>query len=394
MDDIIPPDRTPKYNKVMGRHDKRKSHVALTCANDNCNKILYRHHSIINKHSVLVCCTECRKAENVIEKLEEMNAIKGNINPFRTKEGQELAKKRIRQKYGVDNAFQSEEVKEKIKNTMVEKYGVDHPMRSEDIQLKAMKTRIEKYGIENLTGVVPTAKTIQTNREKYSADWFFGSQFGKMNRDTLKNVYGYTDEEISSMYKSKGITIENLSKKMSVEDAEKAVKEWSSKCVNTLDNFIKRHGKDEGTKKYNNYVEKIRKNLQVKRSKIADKCIGEVCDSLPHNVTLNECYYMEREWFIPYEDEYADKHVYFVDFKYKDKIVEFYGDFWHGNPDIFDRDDFNPVIGKTFYEITQQDKIRIKNIESKGYKVYIVWEREYNKNPVNVVKNIIKFIKD
>jgi len=60
-------------------------------------------------------------------------------------------------------------------------------------------------------------------------------------------------------------------------------------------------------------------------------------------------------------------------------VYEFNGDFWHGNPDVFKKDDYNHVLKKTFgelYEKTIKKEVNLKNI---GYNVISIWENDFNK---------------
>jgi hypothetical protein len=60
-------------------------------------------------------------------------------------------------------------------------------------------------------------------------------------------------------------------------------------------------------------------------------------------------------------------------------VYEFNGDFWHGNPDIFESGDYNNVLKTTFgelYEKTIRKEVELKNM---GYKVISIWENDFNK---------------
>ena len=60
-------------------------------------------------------------------------------------------------------------------------------------------------------------------------------------------------------------------------------------------------------------------------------------------------------------------------------IYEFNGDFWHGNPDIFKKNDYNNVLKRTFgelYEKTIKKEIELKKM---GYRVISIWENDFNK---------------
>ena len=78
------------------------------------------------------------------------------------------------------------------------------------------------------------------------------------------------------------------------------------------------------------------------------------------------------------------------------KIIEFNGDYWHCNPNTkFGKDDyFHPIIKKNVEEIWNYDKEKIAVAESYGYKVKVVWEKDYRDDPKKVIKDCLSFIRD
>jgi len=64
---------------------------------------------------------------------------------------------------------------------------------------------------------------------------------------------------------------------------------------------------------------------------------------------------------------------YFPDITIDNKIIiEFYGDYWHANPNKFKKED---IVHHhiTAEEIWQRDKKRINTLKELGYIVHIVW---------------------
>ena len=60
-------------------------------------------------------------------------------------------------------------------------------------------------------------------------------------------------------------------------------------------------------------------------------------------------------------------------------VYEFHGDFWHGNPLIYDHDDVNSVNGKTFGKLYEDTCQKEYDIQSRGYKLVVMWESDWNK---------------
>jgi len=75
--------------------------------------------------------------------------------------------------------------------------------------------------------------------------------------------------------------------------------------------------------------------------------------------------------------------------KENNTIYEFHGDYWHGNPKIYNENKVNKVNGKTFGELYNNTIKREKFIKDKGYNLVVIWERDFD-NLIKIVKNIQK----
>jgi len=80
------------------------------------------------------------------------------------------------------------------------------------------------------------------------------------------------------------------------------------------------------------------------------------------------------------------------DFIFKDKIIEFNGDYWHCNPKLYEPDFYNKVKQKTAQEIWENDKIKKECAEFYGYKLLYVWEYDYINDKENIIKKCMKFL--
>jgi hypothetical protein len=59
-------------------------------------------------------------------------------------------------------------------------------------------------------------------------------------------------------------------------------------------------------------------------------------------------------------------------------IYEFHGDYWHGNPNIYEPNE-ETYFGKTFGELYQQTLEREQLIKNLGYNLVVMWEYDWNK---------------
>jgi very-short-patch-repair endonuclease len=101
-------------------------------------------------------------------------------------------KRRLQEKYGVDNVFQLDEIKDKAKKTLNNIYGVDHPMHSEEIKKKLIKTNIERYGVKYaIMNEQVNIKKEETNIKKYNYKTPLLNNNIKIKiKKTLNNIYG------------------------------------------------------------------------------------------------------------------------------------------------------------------------------------------------------------
>lgn len=70
----------------------------------------------------------------------------------------------------------------------------------------------------------------------------------------------------------------------------------------------------------------------------------------------------------------------------KKLAIEYNGDYWHCNPDIYDRKYFHKHKNKYAYEIWEYDSIKTKRCNSVGVELLTLWESY----PKDKIKNLIK----
>lgn len=102
---------------------------------------------------------------------------------------------------------------------------------------------------------------------------------------------------------------------------------------------------------------------------------------------------------IRFKQEAGFLKKYYVDFYLKDYkvIIEVFGDYWHVNPRIYDINNNDSTKRKlTLYQKqfieSKYDENRIKELESYGYNVFVIWEDEINDDLEIHMNNIIKLI--
>lgn len=126
---------------------------------------------------------------------------------------------------------------------------------------------------------------------------------------------------------------------------------------------------------------KIEPNINsINESKLERELREELIRLLPNRNVRKTTIRINKKWFYP--DIRIDKNI----------IIEFYGNYWHANPRIYQANDI--IHHKnTAKQSWEHDKKRIKILEDSGFKVFIVWEDEYQNNKKQTIENIISNLK-
>jgi len=162
----------------------------------------------------------------------------------------------------------------------------------------------------------------------------------------------------------------------------------------SLDICIEKHGEEKGLEVFNKRQAKWKKSLQKNFEKYGDSrspsssfassIISIVCKLLNVEVPNKE------KWI---KDKKTQK-AYSYDFTYKKKIIEFNGDYWHCNPNIYNEDYFNKRKSLTAKQIWKYDSEKTNTANKYGYQVLHIWENYFKNNPEEVIKKCIEFLND
>lgn len=285
------------------------------------------------------------QAEKIKESKKKTNLEKYGIEYyFQTKEFKEKAKKTNLEKYGVGHIFQSEEVKEKIKKTNLERYGVDNPLKNPEILKKIENTNLEKYGVEKpLKSPSCREKMAQTNLERYGTRCFKQSH--------LKHF-----DDLNESFVSKNF-IKN-----------------SRFLMSDFTEYFNIQGSNTG------YIYKEKFDILVPNKHNAESAIeNKFLDELESAFDIS----LLRQYQIPNTKYKVDGY----DPK-TNTVYEFLGDYWHGNPELFDFEDINQNVHKTFGELYILTFERLNNLKDLGYNVEYIWESDFSQKGLEKVKNL------
>lgn len=149
----------------------------------------------------------------------------------------------------------------------------------------------------------------------------------------------------------------------------------------TLENFIKRYDAEIGTKKYNDRCERIsytsskdffiNKYGEIKGEEIWKNKFKRVRISKKSKIVKNILDNLK----INYESEKGILNK-FVDFYLPEYniAIEYFGDYWHGNPKKFESSRYIVQLKMTAGELWEKDRIRLDLIKQKVDSIIIIWE--------------------
>lgn len=224
-----------------------------------------------------------------------------------------------------------------------------------------------------------------------------------------KEKYGWTKEQFDQYNSSRSQTLEKMITRYGEVEG---TKKWQDYCerqayTNTKEYFIEKYGKDLG---YQKYLE-INKSKSVSNPNILSKKLGitineavDIIVSRQKNLFSSN---LEKEFINLIENnfgklehssiskpfgkwsDYLNTYVVY-DIKHKNCIIEFNGDYWHGNPKIY-KEDFI-IRGISVKDIQKRDHLKLKTVEDLGFKTLVVWEYDFKQDKQKTIEKVIQWI--
>jgi hypothetical protein len=223
------------------------------------------------------------------------------------------------------------------------------------------------------------------------AIYYYGEELGVIK-------YAKTMERnIANGKKSPRVTSYWVSKGYSEEEAKIKVSETQSTF--SLKKCIKKHGEEQGKKIWMDrqikWINSTNKNGNLKRgfSKISQELFIDIIKK--GKISKNEVYFSLNNKEYSLVDETNNK-IYKYDFTHlkNRKIIEFHGDIFHANPNLFTEESTpNPFKKKLkAKDIWDYDEKRINFATQRGFEVLVIWENDYKINKEEAINKCIKFI--
>jgi len=234
------------------------------------------------------------------------------------------------------------------------------------------------YWIKKCNGDIKEAKKIFKKRQQ------------TFNLDKFVKKYGKKEglKKYQELNKIKAQTLDNFVRRYGDIKGPEAYYRYieNIKYAKTKEYYIEKYGEKKGLEKYRNIITKRTSHIYKNGCSIIALDFCEKLNKLICN-NFKKIYYGENEYkFFIWENNVK---IAIVDFYVKDinVVIEFYGDFWHRNPNKY-QDDISEKIRK-------KDKNRIDSISKKfGSEVIIIWEEDYRSDKEKIIKKLAKGLID
>jgi len=181
---------------------------------------------------------------------------------------------------------------------------------------------------------------------------------------------GYSEEESKEKIKDRQrtFTLEKCIEKYGEEKGENIWKERNDKWSKKMKETLKLNGnyKQDSSKLEKNFIDNILNDSHI----------------------MNYNCYINKQFIIFCNNDF----YYTYDFKYKNKIIEFNGDYWHCNPNKYNENFLNKRKQMYAKDIWKYDKLKIQKAIKEGYEVLVVWESDYKKNKEKIIQECIDFL--
>jgi hypothetical protein len=116
----------------------------------------------------------------------------------------------------------------------------------------------------------------------------------------------------------------------------------------------------------------VKNGYSCNSSSLEEQLYEEIKNIVAPTALRKQTIHIGNKWYFP---------DILIDNKY---IIEFYGDYWHANPEVYKE---NTYINNytTAKEIWENDKHRLQKLIDAKYIIYVVWENEYLKSKEKII---------
>jgi len=225
-------------------------------------------------------------------------------------------------------------------------------------------------------------------------------QYATKSYDYIVSRYGI--ENADEIYKKRcfdcGIHVRKeffMDKGMSLEDAEKALAERQSTF--SLEKCIQKFGEEAGTARWKQRQDDWQDTMTSKPEEEIQR-INRLKMNAPGCISKSEqelINLLEAKGFPILQQKQLRKDTkghFMYDICYKNKIIEFHGDYWHANPSLYNEGFINATSKLSATTIWDKDYSKEIIARNNGFDYLVVWEKDFKNDKETVVDDCVKFL--
>lgn len=246
------------------------------------------------------------------------------------------------------------------------------------------------------------------DKNEFRFNYIFFNYSDFLNYDFVYDLYvlkGYSSNEIESNYNISNLYFSLILEYHKIPKRDIKESRKSKRYINKLENTnIKKYGAKnpltKGTEPWNKRnktvldkygVENVWQCIDDFVKEYSSRSKYSKLNERVNNILKKSNIKFSHEFRIKYEHENKTKWKFF-DFKIDNILIEVNGDYWHANPNIYEKDEIFifPKRKLKAKEIWEIDTYKKEIAESNGYKVIYIWETELNKMNDGEILQFIK----
>ncbi len=258
-----------------------------------------------------------------------------------------------------------------------------------------------------------TAVSLETFVRKYGEeegalrfDSYRQKQADSNGLEYKKQKHGWTEEQYRDYNLSRSVTPETMVKKYGLEEGLRRYEAYcdKQKITKSRDYVVSNYGEAKWHEINKLKITPHNPVLLAERDNITvEQAVAQIAarNTSAYVSDLELEFVTELENLVgkldhtnkhaPYGKWDHDHNKYVVyDVKHGNCVIEFNGDYWHANPAIYHAQD--QIRGKSAQDIWIKDQIKLDIARKAGLNVKVVWEHDYRKNKVQVLKEVAEWI--
>jgi hypothetical protein len=233
----------------------------------------------------------------------------------------------------------------------------------------------------------------ENKKSIWSVDYWVSEGYSKDEATTKVSKYQSSNSKKRDYDKSPGVLSMNyyINKGIGVEEATLRISEMQSKLSKASNKFKGKFHSDTSKERIGNTMSEYIHNIG---SIEWAKHFGEFSDSKFRSKGEIELFNMVST--IVSGNLSANEFIcgYNVDILCGNKIVDYFGSYWHCNPQMYNADYFHIQKNKSAYDIWKYDELRGAVLCENGYELLVVWDTDFNKGIEYVENKIKRFLYD